>query len=85
MKAVSVVYQSPFFWSPLNGLFDQHGRLWVMEGSLWGSTRIRLVEQAEESNWGEVNIGLILALILILFALIIRKKRSLFFFYSGIH
>jgi hypothetical protein len=38
--AMTVVYRSPGQWTPLHGLFDQEGRLWVLETSDKNEVRV---------------------------------------------
>lgn len=38
------VYNSSFFWSPVNGLFDKNDNLWLMESTFRGAARVRKVQ-----------------------------------------
>lgn len=38
------IYKSDFFWSPVNGLFDKDGNLWVLETTMTGNVRVEKVE-----------------------------------------
>lgn len=84
-REVSTIYKSSFFWSPLNGLFDKDGQLWVLEGSLWGDTRISLVELSDKTHSTSLLIWLFFALILMTTILILRRNRKTVVLSFGIH
>lgn len=84
-KEISTIYKSSFFWSPLNGLFDKENQLWVMEGSLWGDVRIRKVEQANELKSNGLPIWVLFTFLLIVFLLMLRKKRKTALSDAGIY
>ena len=41
---VSNMEKSSFFWSPVNGIFDNKGNLWLMESKLNGKIRVRMIK-----------------------------------------
>lgn len=47
---VSRVLKTDFFWSPINGVFDNEQNLWLMESSLNGTTRVRKIPKTELTN-----------------------------------
>lgn len=73
------IYTSPFFWSPVNGLFDNAGNLWVLEASITGNIRVQKVRPSDLStsngNVGFWITGAILGCILIFF--LKKQKRQL--------
>ena len=77
---VSDILKSDFFWSPLNGVFDRQGNLWLMESSLKGEIRVRKIgpeELLENVSFLRENLllaGIPIALILLI-VYRIRKKR----------
>lgn len=85
LKNIQTVYQSSFFWSPLNGLFDKEGQLWVMEGSLWGDTRILKIEQSEVLHSFGMWLWVLFSLILLVSILMFKRSRKRASFYFGIH
>lgn len=42
---ISDLVKSSFFWSPVNGIFDKSGNLWLMEAKLGGKIRVREIKQ----------------------------------------
>ncbi len=55
------IYKSDFFWSPVNGLFDKEGNLWVLEATMTGNVR---VEKADiNSNNGSVTFWIVIVVI----------------------
>jgi hypothetical protein len=44
---VSTVLTTGFFWTPVNGVFDNQGDLWLMEAQLNGRIRLRKVPQED--------------------------------------
>lgn len=50
---VSKVNKSPLGWSPVGGVFDKAGNLWVLESTFTGTMRARKVE-VEEVRKGQV-------------------------------
>ena len=75
---VSTVLKSSLLWSPVNGLFDKNGNLWLMESKLNGKIRVRKVnkQDLEQINPFIIeNILLISGVILIGLVLILLIKR----------
>ena len=63
---VNTPIKTDFFWSPLNGVFDKNGDLWLLEGSLIGQVRTRKVDpdtMLDEASFAVENIVLLLLLI----------------------
>jgi hypothetical protein len=46
---ITVVYESPLTWSPVGGVFDNKGCLWMLESTFTGKMRARKVEQTCKS------------------------------------
>lgn len=72
------VLKSSFLWSPVNGVFDENGNLWLMECKIGGKIRVRKINQSELSNNASFiveNIILTLTLLIILISIYQKIKR----------
>lgn len=73
------VFISDFLWSPVNGVFDQNGDLWLMECRVGGAVRVRKIDKTELEN--EVsfiveNCFIAGVLILLVLPLIVRRLNK---------
>jgi hypothetical protein len=77
---MSIVHRSSGNWSPLQGLFDKSGKLWVMESS--DKNEIRVVEAARDYSKEARQSSLLPILILVvvsatlLFVFLLRRKTN---------
>ncbi len=76
---VTTTLTTGFFWSPLNGVFDNNGDLWLLEGSLFGKVRIRKIGQddlLDDASFEVENLIISLFLILTVNGIRILWKRK---------
>lgn len=78
---ISNLIKSSFFWSPVNGVFDGKGNLWLMESKLNGKIRVRKIfkNQIGEDRPSNPEKGLIFIVVitaLFLFKQYFRKMKS---------
>lgn len=79
---LSRILKSSFFWSPVNGVFDKDGDLWLMECKIGGKIRVREINRSEvENSATSIFENIIFMLILISLGLVIyqrikRRKNS---------
>lgn len=77
---VKRVLRSGFLWSPVNGVFDKDGNLWLMECKIGGKIRIRKISQSEiaKSSTFIIENGIFtlifLGLIVLTYQIIKRRK-----------
>ncbi|MBL7814283.1 MAG: hypothetical protein JNL70_04680 [Saprospiraceae bacterium] len=78
--SVSTIYQSKSDWSPIGGVFDSKGNLWVMETSKTNAVQVLKVEKAEikksEMPLSVVLPCLVVLLVVIAVSLFIENRRS---------
>jgi hypothetical protein len=75
---ISRIYTSSFLWSPVNGVFDKNGDLWVMECRIGGAIRIKRIKHNELTNsasFAGENITFALVLLFITYILFTRFKK----------
>lgn len=71
------VLKTSFLWSPVNGIFDKHQNLWVMECKIGGAIRVRKIDQLDLGNSSFLlENGIILTIILLIIRFILIKVRK---------
>ena len=78
------VVRTGLLWSPVNGVFDKKGDLWLMEARMDGVVRLRKIEMGQlgvDTSFSEDVVVLFLVLLIILGTILLirgnirRKKR----------
>lgn len=72
------VLKSSFLWSPVNGIFDKNGNLWVLECKIGGDIRVRKVNKTELTNKASFLFenSIFIAIITILALFVYRKIKG---------
>lgn len=79
---INRILKSDFLWSPVNGVFDKNGNLWLMECKIGGKIRVRKINQSDIENNASFVVEnsiftlILLSLLILIYRVINRKKHS---------